>query len=104
MPALAVDSAGTVFAFFYDRRRDPRNWWIDAFLASSADGGLTWTNARVTQTSFPPITGWQDLFANPSSMGDATGIAVDATQASPGVIVAWGDTSLGDANVQTARR
>jgi len=104
MPALAVDSTGKVFAFFYDRRRDPRNWWIDTFLASSTDGGLTWTNTQVTQTSFPPLTGWQDLLSSPTSLGDYVGIAEDASQANPGVVVAWADTSLGDANIQSARR
>ncbi|HEX2184035.1 MAG TPA: sialidase family protein [Chloroflexota bacterium] len=104
MPALAVDPTGKVFAFFYDRRRDARNWWIDAYLASSTDGGLTWTNTQVTQTSFPPLTGWQDIFMSPSSLGEYVGIAADTTQENAGVVVAWADTSLGDANFQSARR
>jgi hypothetical protein len=105
-PALSVDKDGTVFAFFYDRRRDARNFRIDTYLASSTDGGRTWTNAPVTQASFPSITG-QDLynfFMSTYSTGDHIGIAADGTQASPGVVLAWGDNSQGDPNIQTARR
>jgi hypothetical protein len=102
-PALDVDTTGRVFAFFYDRRNDDRNFLIDAFLARSEDGGNSWANERVTTTSFAPITGWEDGVVDPAYMGDYIGLAADGVRASAGVIVAWGDNSLGDANVLGAR-
>ena len=47
---------------------------------------------------------------NPFYMGDYIGVAANATPVSlfgsgaRGVIVAWGDNSLGDANVMSDRR
>jgi hypothetical protein len=102
-PALDVDMTGRVFVFFYDRRNDERNFLIDAYLARSEDGGSSWVNQRITPTSFAPVTGWQDLLVSPDYMGDYIGVAADATHGSSGVIVAWGDNSLGDANVLGAR-
>ncbi len=104
MPAVEVDSTGSILVFFYDRRRDARNFRIDTFLARSVDGGSSWSNSRVTSTNFPPITGWEDVVVNPFYMGDYIGIAVDATQAQAGVVLAWGDNSLGDANVLFGKR
>lgn len=85
MPAMDVDRSGNVWVFFYDRRRDSRNFLIDAFVARSRDGGTTWRNTKATGRNFVPVVG-QDLL----------GI-------SRGVIVAWGDNSLGDANVLQRR-
>jgi hypothetical protein len=103
-PAVAVDSRGDVFVLFYDRRRDPRNFLIDTFVGRSNNGGLTFVNDRLTHTNFAPVTGWEDNLVNPFYMGDYIGVAGDATGTAPGVIVAWGDNSLGDANVKFARR
>jgi hypothetical protein len=36
-------------------------------------------------------------------MGDYLAVAADALGSGPGVIVAWGDNSLGDANVLQRR-
>src|SRR5262249_2224693 len=103
-PALDVDREGTVAVLYYDRRRDPRNFLIDAFLGESTDSGQTWTNTRVTGRHFAPITGWEDVFVNDQYMGDYIGIAADATQANAGFIMTWGDNSLGDPNVMFAKR
>jgi hypothetical protein len=103
MPSLDVDSNGTAFVFFYDRRNDDRNFLIDAFLARSDDGGGSWLNQRMSPNSFAPITGWQDRVVNPAYMGDYIGMAADVSRISTGVLVAWGDNSRGDANVLAAR-
>ncbi|HWO70970.1 MAG TPA: sialidase family protein [Actinomycetota bacterium] len=102
-PALDVDRSGTVWIAYYDRRRDPRNFLIDVFVARSTNGGARWSNTRASVTSFAPVTGWQDLVVNPFYMGDYIAVAADGTGSSPGVIVAWGDNSLGDANVMQRR-
>jgi hypothetical protein len=98
-PAVDVDRSGKVWVTYYDRRRDERNLLIDTFVASSGNGGATWKNRRATRDSFPPITGWQDAIVNPAYMGDYIAVAADSTGRYPGVIVAWGDNALGDANV-----
>jgi hypothetical protein len=98
-PALDVDRSGAVWVNYYDRRRDVRNFLIDTFVARSADGGRTWRNSRATKASFAPVTGWQDAIVNPFYMGDYNAVAADATGRFPGVINAWGDNGLGDANV-----
>jgi hypothetical protein len=103
-PAVDVDASGNVWTAFYDRRGDDRNLLIDTFLAKSTNGGRAWDNNRLTARSFPPITGWQDFVVNPSYMGDYIAVAADATGRNPGVIVAWGDNSLGDSNVLVTRR
>jgi hypothetical protein len=103
MPALDVDRSGNVWVAFYDRRRDTRNFLIDTFVAKSTNGGAKWTNSRATSRNFAPVTGWQDLFINPAYMGDYIAVAADSLGSSPGVIAAWGDNSLGDANVLQRR-
>jgi hypothetical protein len=104
MPALDVDSSGSLWVAYYDRRRDNRNFLIDTFVAKSANGGQSWSNSRVTNTNFAPVTGWQDVFINPAYMGDYIAVAADKTGATPGIIAAWGDNSLGDANILQTRR
>jgi hypothetical protein len=98
-----VDRSGAVWVNYYDRRRDVRNFLIDAFVASSTDGGRTWTNRRATPVNFAPVTGWHDAIVNPFYMGDYNAIEGDATGRFPGVITAWGDNALGDANVLQRR-
>ena len=102
-PAMDVDRSGNIWVLFYDRRRDTRNFLIDAYQAKSTSGGTKWTNARVTSASFAPVTGWQDVVVNPVYMGDYIAAAADATGSNPGVIMAWGDNSLGDANIAQRR-
>ena len=87
---------------FYDRRNDPRNFLIDAFVAILDEDG-TFKNKRVTKSSFAAIIG-EDLVVNPAYMGDYIGIARDSTGRHNGVIMAWGDNSLGDPNILFAKR
>jgi len=102
-PAVDVDRSGAVWTTYYDRRRDVRNFLIDSFVARSVDGGATWRNTRATRANFAPVTAWQDALLNPVYMGDYNAVAADATGLFPGVIVAWGDNALGDANVVQRR-
>jgi hypothetical protein len=64
---LTVDQAtGVLYSIFYDRRNTTSNL-TDVYIAKSVDGGLTWENFKVSQSSF-----------NPSSsvfFGDYTGIS-----------------------------
>jgi hypothetical protein len=101
--ALDVDRSGNLWSLFYDRRRDPRNFLIDAFLARSTNGGTTWTNRRLTRQRFAPVH-FGDLIVNPVYMGDYIGVAANTSGGRAGVIAAWGDNSRGDPNVLYARR
>lgn len=101
-PAVDVDKDGQLFVIFYDRRRDSRNFLIDTFVAKSHDAGQTWDNHRVTINNFAAIHD-EDSVVNSSYMGDYLGISTDHTGNGDGVIVAWGDNSLGDPNVAKAR-
>ena len=53
-PAVCVDDMGQIEVIFYDRRDDPGNFAIHVYQATSSDGGLTWTERRLTPTSFLP--------------------------------------------------
>lgn len=101
-PALEVDRDGQLFTVFYDRRRDLRNFLIDTFVAISGNAGQTWRNHRVTKNNFAAIHD-QDVVVNTFYMGDYLGISADRLRQRDGVIVSWGDNSLGDANVAFAR-
>lgn len=52
-PALAVNDAGVVVVSWYDRRLDPvDNLKFDRFLATSHDGGISWSkNVRISDAS-----------------------------------------------------
>jgi len=101
-PALDVDRSGTVYTAFYDKRRDNRNLLMDLVVARSRDGGRTWTNTRATQAPFPSIVG-QDAVVNPVYMGDYNAVEPDQLGTLPGVLVVFGENSLGDPNVVAAR-
>jgi hypothetical protein len=103
LPGIAVDRNGAVGVCFYDRRRDPTNFFIDRECAGSRDGGRTWKNHRVTRASFPPsISG--DLLINPVYMGDYDGMASDSTGAFDGFLGAYGDNSRGNPDVKISKR
>jgi hypothetical protein len=72
-PAVGVDSAGTYFAIWQDTRRDAGNHLIDTFQATSTNGGLTWTNYRISSASFDPR---QSFFTCGCFIGDYNQIAV----------------------------
>lgn len=101
MPAMDVDPKGRIYIFYYDRRLDSRNFLIGASLARSKNGGTTWRNRRIInrRKTFAPVTGWEDIFVTNLYMGDYIAATADSTGAKRGVIMAWGDNSLGDPNI-----
>lgn len=67
MQWLAVDqSSGAVNVIFYDRRLDPRNIRTWVVLGRSTDGGLSFANYLMSDTSFVPTR---------TFIGDYTGLA-----------------------------
>ncbi len=99
LPAIAVSpSNGTTEVIFYDRRNDttstdgdPANTRIDVFKAISTDGGVTWTNRRITPTSFgvPQLLPNFNSLTGDCYMGDYNGLAARGAD----FFLAWGDNS-----------
>lgn len=87
-PAVTVSpSDGTVYVSYYTNRVDPPN--IDVFLATSRDGWKTFTNTRMTTTSFS--------FANLSFVGDYIGNAI--VPQTNRLVSVWTDTRTGIENI-----
>jgi hypothetical protein len=97
-PAIAADKTGSVAICFYDRRRDANNFRIDRECAKSRDSGATWTNRRITATSFPTEVG-QDLLVAPDYMGDFDTVATDSTNQEAGFLDAYANNAAGNPNI-----
>ncbi|HEU5198538.1 MAG TPA: sialidase family protein, partial [Ktedonobacterales bacterium] len=100
-PQVAVAPNGVVSVMFFDRRNDPNNFKVDAYLAQSTDGGQSFhPNARVTTVSWDPSV--DAPVPDPSSqvnfIGDYQGLAVDNHFAH----VFWNDTRTGAQEIFTA--
>lgn len=58
MSSMCIDQiTGYVYVVFYDRRNFSGNDFTDVYVAVSKDGGLTYQNYKVNQTSFKPTVG-----------------------------------------------
>ena len=81
-PAPAVTPAGQVNIAYFDRRKDPDNFYIDTYLSRSNDGGETFKDVRVSHDMFdpdqrPPISGSGEF------IGDYQGFVADDCAAIP---------------------
>jgi hypothetical protein len=97
-PALATDASGRIAVCFYDRRRNPKNFRIDRYCASSQFGG-SWTNTRITAQNFPVIIG-QDILVAPDYMGDYDTLASDFSNHRLGFIGAFATNQPGNPSVR----
>jgi hypothetical protein len=89
MPGVAVDNtSGEVGVCWYDRRNDPVNFAVDRYCGDSFDAGATFTNVRMTPSSFSPIHGIDNL-VNPVYMGDYDTVASDFLKTTSGFIGAF---------------
>ncbi|MFU1796407.1 sialidase family protein [Paenibacillus azoreducens] len=87
-PAITVSPTdGAVFVSYYTNRVNPPN--LDVFLATSRDGGNTFTNTRITTTSFS-VTGL-------ALIGDYIGNAV--VPQTGRLVTVWTDTRTGVENI-----
>jgi hypothetical protein len=87
-PGIAVDNTGKIGVCFYDRRRDPLNFMIDRYCATSTDAGATWRNRRESSPSWAP---WHatDVVLDPSYMSEYDGMASDFTNSASGFVGAY---------------
>jgi hypothetical protein len=75
LPWITVNPNGLINIVFYDSRNDPNNVLTEVWVAQSRDGGMSFTNFRVSDVAFEPcnING-----TSPGYMGDYIGITSDA--------------------------
>ena len=91
LPQVDVAPNGRVDVLFFDRRRDPRNIMMDATLASSSDGGRTFTNTRISSRSFSSQIGSSASPLLPIDFGSRLGLSSTNGQS----LAVWTDTRLG---------
>lgn len=101
-PALGTDKAGRIAVCFYDRRRDPNNFLIDRYCASSTNGGTSFTNTAITLRNFPSLVS-QDLLVAPDYMGDYDTLASEATNLTTGFLGGYANNAGGSPSVTTNR-
>ena len=91
LPKVAVNSSGRVDVLFYDRRRDKQNVMNDVELATSTDGGKTFTNRRVSSESFS-----SDVGPSVSTLhGTDFGTKLSLDDWDDHLVAAWTDTREG---------
>ncbi|MGI9020233.1 MAG: sialidase family protein [Solirubrobacterales bacterium] len=81
-PAPAVTPSGQLNISYFDRRKDPDNFYIDTYLSRSNDGGQTFEDVRVSHDMWdpeqrPPIS------ASGQFIGDYQGLVADDCFAHP---------------------
>lgn len=90
LPAVGVSSDGRVDLLFYDRSKDPTDVMTEPVLASSFDGGTTFTDRSVSGRSFDSRIGFGSYQGLPS-LGQQL-----ALLSQPGrVLTFWSDTRKG---------
>lgn len=88
-PSVSVDrTTGAVNVIYYDSRNDANNQLIDVYLSQSIDGGRSFVDARLSNTSFDPAVG-------PFS-GKVIGDYNAVSSGNGSVYAAWADTRKGN--------
>jgi hypothetical protein len=85
-PWIEVDRAGVIHMVFYNTRHRVVNdgnehGYIDAYYSTSSDGGATWTEYRLTPTTFDSIN--DGLDRSTQFMGDYNGLAIGGNRVYP---------------------
>jgi hypothetical protein len=88
-PWLAITPRGQLDVMYFDRRRDPSNFFIDTYLSRSNDGGKTFSDTRVSQRSWDPRIN-PPISPSGEFIGDYQGLVADDVQAIP----FWNDTQF----------
>ncbi len=86
-PALAITPKGQIVISYFDRRRDPNNYFIQTWLSRSNDGGTTWTDVPVGHLFWDPSVN-PPISPSGEFIGDYQGIVADDDVAIP----FWNDT------------
>lgn len=90
LPAVAVAPGGRVDLLFYDRSRDPTDVQTEPVLASSWDGGRTFTSRSVSNRTFDSRIGFGSL-QGLASLGQQLAVLSEDGRA----VAFWSDTRKG---------
>lgn len=91
LPKIDVGPGARVNVLFLDGRNDPSKRMLDAYLATSTDGGRNFTNVRVSAVSFDSTVGPTFGTDYGTDFGTRLGLAAGDGK----VYAAWTDTHLG---------
>lgn len=91
LPRIGVAPSGRLDVLFLDRRRDAGDVMTDAYLATSEDGGRTFTNRRLSTTSFDSGVGPFIDATFPVDFGSRLGIV----SSDDGALAVWTDSRSG---------
>lgn len=97
-PWLAIGPGGEIYLQWFDRRDDPDNLLVHTYAARSTDGGVTWSELRVTDVASDPRAGLP-LAGEVGFYGDYQALTAD----SAGVQLFWNETRDGTQEVYAAR-
>src|SRR5439155_8486300 len=86
-PWLAITDSGQLDVSYFDRRRDPNNFFIQTWLSRSNDGGKTWHDAPVGHLFWDPHLN-DPISPSGLFIGDYQGLVADDDVAVP----YWNDT------------
>jgi hypothetical protein len=81
-PYVRATEKGQLNVFFFDRRHDPDNFFIDNFLARSNDGGATWKETRLSHDMWDPSIN-PPISRSGEFIGDYQGLVADDCAAVP---------------------
>jgi hypothetical protein len=90
LPGIAVAPDGRVDVAFYDRSRDPADVLADVVLASSTDGGRSFSVGRVSDQPFDSRVG--SFTGDNVMLGSHLAVVSQAHRA----VVVWADTARGN--------
>jgi hypothetical protein len=93
LPQVAVAPDGRVDVVFFDGRRDRGGDRLDAELATSGDRGASFTDLRLSSTSFASTVGPR---TGPVYLGTDLGSRLGVSSTDSGAVAAWTDTRQGD--------
>ncbi|MBV9213181.1 MAG: exo-alpha-sialidase [Actinobacteria bacterium] len=88
-PWLAVTPKGQLDIFYFDKRRDPQNFFVGETLSRSNDGGRTFKDVRFDHQMWDPRVN-PPISVSGQFIGDYQGIVADDRFAMP----FWNDTQL----------
>lgn len=90
LPGIGVSAGGRVDVGFYDRSRDPGHVRAEVVLASSSDGGQTFSTAVVSEQPFDATVG--SLNGDTVMLGSHLAVVAQADRST----VVWADTARGN--------
>ena len=97
-PWLAVTPAGQLDVMYFDKRRDPQNFFLGETLSRSNDGGRTFTDVRLDHQMWDPRVN-APISVSGQFIGDYQSIVADDKVAIP----FWNDTQLSRCSTRGSR-